>query len=281
MASGPAFGIGVAKMAGARDQKTNWNAGETIMWVRTRDYDRVADLWDASEFESISLAWFARDLLPKIPVRMTSDGSVVVGEASSPVPSEPELVTIPDPPVTTPPQPDQAMIVAWALAVAAVHHQRGPSASIDLPLDRILRELMKKVHTRRISNDVAQRGGAWPSFDWASERLGIPLTEDPLAPIIVWSQIHQEAVGTSPWFSRADVIRAWPERRKKTAAVDGAILRHLRQISTPEAPLTKDQAWKRCRDEVPNAYPAAFERAWLRLDPALKLRRGKHGIRTH
>jgi hypothetical protein len=149
-------------MAGARDQKTNWNAGETIMWVRTRDYDRVADLWDASEFESISLAWFARDLLPKIPVRMTSGGSVVVGEASSPVPSEPELVTIPDPPVTTPPQPDQAMIVAWALAVAAVHHQRGPSASIDLPLDRILRELMKKVHTRRIQMTLRKGAARGP-----------------------------------------------------------------------------------------------------------------------
>jgi len=52
--------------------------------------------------------------------------------------------------------------------------------------------------------------------------------------------------------------------------VCGAILRHLREITTPEAPLTKLKAQERCLSEVPNAYPGAFKRAWAELETSCK-----------
>jgi hypothetical protein len=79
---------------------------------------------------------------------------------------------------------------------------------------------------------------------------------------------------------RADVIRAWPAQNKKTAATSHAILRYLRQIMTPEAPLTKLEAQQRCMIEVLHAYPEAFKRAWAELDPSCKRGRGKHGPRS-
>jgi hypothetical protein len=72
-----------------------------------------------------------------------------------------------------------------------------------------------------------------------------------------------------------------PARNRKTAATTHAILRHLRQLMTPEAPLTKLEAQQRCMAEVPNAYPEAFKKAWAQLEPSCKRARGKHGRRAH
>jgi len=76
----------------------------------------------------------------------------------------------------------------------------------------------------------------------------------------LWSRSHGSLVWSSPQFLRADVIRAYPARNKKTAATAHAILRHLRQLMTAEAPLTKLEAQQRCMAEVPHAYPEALRR---------------------
>jgi hypothetical protein len=77
------------------------------------------------------------------------------------------------------------------------------------------------------------------------------------------------------------VISAWPARNKKTTATARAILRYLRQIMTPETPLTKLEAQQRCMTEVLHAYPEAFKKAWSELEPSCKRGRGKHGPRLH
>jgi hypothetical protein len=87
-------------------------------------------------------------------------------------------------------------------------------------------------------------------------------------------------VWSSPQFLHTDVIRAWPARNRKTAASSRAILRYLRQIMTPEIPLTKLEAQQRCMAEVPHAYPEAFKKAWGELEPSCKRARGKHGPRS-
>jgi hypothetical protein len=87
-----------------------------------------------------------------------------------------------------------------------------------------------------------------------------------LAPVGLWSRSRRTLVWKSPQFLRVDVVRRWPARNTKTAAVSGAILRHLREIMLPEAQLTKPVAQKQCMAEVPNAYPAAFNKAWAALD---------------
>jgi hypothetical protein len=39
---------------------------------------------------------------------------------------------------------------------------------------------------------------------------------------------------------------------------------------TPEAPLTKLEAQRRCLAEVPNAYPGAFKKAWWNWKPLIR-----------
>lgn len=88
-------------------------------------------------------------------------------------------------------------------------------------------------------------------------------------------------------FWRSDIMRTWPAqssleaRKRKTAAVSHAILAYLRAITSPDAPLTKPAAKKRCLAEVPHAYPAAFEKAWKELDSSHKKKRGQHGPGSH
>jgi hypothetical protein len=102
----------------------------------------------------------------------------------------------------------------------------------------------------------------------------------PVAPVGLWSRSRRLVAWGSPQFLRSDVVRVWPARNTKTAAVSAAILRHLREIMMPEAPLTKPEAQRRCMAEVPNAYPGAFKRAWMQLERSLKRGRGKHGSRA-
>src|SRR5256885_1968823 len=97
----------------------------------------------------------------------------------------------------------------------------------------------------------------------------------------LWSRSYGSLVWSSPQFLRADVMRAWPARNKKTAATAHAILRYLRQIMTPKTPLTKLEAQRRCMAEVHHAYPEAFKKAWAVLEPSCKRGRGKHGPRSH
>jgi hypothetical protein len=104
----------------------------------------------------------------------------------------------------------------------------------------------------------------------------------PVAPAGLWSRSRRDTpVWRSPQFLRADVIRLWPAPNTRTVAVRGAILRRLREIMTPEAPLTKLEAQHRCLAEVPGAYLGAFKKAWSELEPSWKRGRGKHGRRSH
>ena len=48
-------------MIDARDQKTDWNLGETIVWIGTRDHDRVARMWEMSEVAATAFALFGSD----------------------------------------------------------------------------------------------------------------------------------------------------------------------------------------------------------------------------
>jgi hypothetical protein len=101
----------------------------------------------------------------------------------------------------------------------------------------------------------------------------------PIASVGLWPRSRGFVVWRSPQFLRSDVVRVWPSRNTKTAVVSSAILCHLREIMKPEAPLTKLEAQRRCMAEVSNAYPEAFKRAWVQLEPSFKRGRGKHGPR--
>lgn len=96
-----------------------------------------------------------------------------------------------------------------------------------------------------------------------------------IANVGLWSRSRNNLIWRSPQFLRADIIRVWPARIKKIAAVSDAILRHLQAIMTSAAPLSKAEAQRRCLAEVPNAYHQAFNKAWALLDPSRKRGRGQ------
>jgi hypothetical protein len=147
-------------------------------------------------------------------------------------------------------------------------------------------DLLRKVHSRRVRMTAI-------NFPDSNERqIEVPLAELNDLELrmitdyrgvgtVLWSRSRDAVAWRSPQFLRVDVIGAWPAPRTKTATVAPAILRHLRQIMTPEAGLTKTEARQRCLAEVANAYPAAFKRAWDELEVPYKKGRGKHGKRLH
>ena len=270
--------------AKAADQKTDWNLGETVVWVRTHDHDRVATMWDKTEFEAVAGAFFDWNWLPqkivRMPVSETDAGTAATDRASTGQLGDNPAV---EEPADEAGEADDRVAEDELPAERQVVRPGWPDDGPARP-ERILREIMRKVQTLRvhmtmIPAEVKSERSAVSAAQ--ANDLELRITEDRHAPVEVWSRSQQTRVGVSPWFSSGDAIRTWPERSKKTAAVTGAILRRLGEISTPEAPLTKAEAWRRCHAEVPDAYPEAFRKAWAQLEPARKLGRGKHGPRAH
>jgi hypothetical protein len=240
-------------MTSAVDQKTYWGLGEIVTWIRTRDHERVAAMADLSEEEAMVRAMFADrarlDLRPLPRLLMNSEADRD----------------------TTAPQ------------------DKGKSSHIDgpipMPPDQALDDLRRKYRSRRLPLTAIKCDGN------NSQRMPVPPADlddlivrftpgDRVAPVGLWSRSRRDTlVWRSPQFLRANGMRVWPARNTKTAAVYVAVLRHLREIMTSEAPLTKLEAQRRCLAEVPNAYPEAFKQAWVKLDCSCKRGRGKHGPR--
>jgi hypothetical protein len=150
----------------------------------------------------------------------------------------------------------------------------------------VLDDVLSKVHSGRVRMTAIRHDGG------SDKQIPVPLAElndlrfelipgHRVASVGLWSRSRGTLAWRSPQFLRVDVISAWPAPNTKTAAVRMAILRHLREIMTPEAPLTKLEAQRRCLAEVENAYPGAFNKAWAELEPSCKRGRGKHGPRGH
>ena len=223
------------------DRKTYWDLFETLRWIFTRDEQVVAALGDESDDDRIALALSGMKV-PRV--------------------------------IRSPPGPFGADLQAAA--------PQGDGRTSSQGLDDVLR----KVHSGRVTMTAIRCDRS------SNEQVPVPLAElndlmfrivpgHRAVPVGLWSRSRDTLVWRSPQFLSANVIRVWPARNTKTASVSGAILRHLRGITTPEAPLTKLEAQRRCLAEVPNAYPAAFGKAWAELDPSCKRGRGKHGPRGH
>ena len=168
----------------------------------------------------------------------------------------------------------------------AVMEAVAPQANgLNMEAQHAFEDLLRKVHSRRVRmtaincRDTHERQTEVPLAELNNLELKI-IPDAPGAVTGLWSRSRYALVWKSPQFLRADVIGAWPAPKTKTATVPAAILRHLRQIMTPEAGLTKPEARQRCLAEVPNAYPAAFNRAWEQLEVSYKRGRGKHGKRV-
>ena len=240
-------------MASAVDQKTFWGLAEMVMWIRTRDHERVVALTDLSEPEAMVQAMFG--FKPRFDPRSLTRFSGADYNAGC---------------VATAPQSggqwsdiDELVMMGWGEAVD---------------------DLFRKVHSRRVLMTGIRWGGS------SNEQVQVPpaelndlafrfLPDYRVARVGLWSRSLDTLCWRSLQFLRANGICEWPAQSTKTVAVAGAILRHLKEIMTPEASLTKLEAQRRCLAEVANAYPAAFKTAWAELETSFKWGRGKHGPR--
>jgi len=231
-------------MTSDADRKTYWDLLETLRWIATRDEQLVAVMWDWSDDEKMAVALLGI----KAEIEIIHSGPGPSGtnrgaDLNRPAPQGDEKTSI-----------------------------------------RVLDEVLRKVHSGRVRMTAIKCDGN------SEEQTPVPLVElndlrlrlvpgHPVASVGLWSRLRNSLVWKWPQFLRGDVVVAWPVRNTKTAAVSGAILRHLRGIMSPEAPLSRVEALRRCLAEVPNAYPAAFKKAWADLEPGFKRGRGKHGPR--
>jgi hypothetical protein len=230
-----------------RDRKTYWDLFETVCWVCFRDEEKVAAMWGMSDQGKLGLV---------------IDGMKV------------ERV------IHSPPGPSGSIRGAVMGPVAAEQNEFAMEAQ------DVFNDLLRKVHSRRVHMTAIN------CRDSHERQIEVPLAELNGLELrmipdyrgvgtALWSRSSDAVAWTSPQFLRVDVIGAWPAPKTKTATVAAAMLRHLRQIMTPEAGLTKTEARQRCLAAVANAYPAAFKRAWDELEMPYKRGRGKHGKRVH
>lgn len=227
-------------MTSSADRKKYWDLLETLRWIEKRDEQIVAEIWEWSDDDRMALA--------------------VLG-----------------------------MKVRWVLR--SPPEGSGINRRLDLarakegdgrPAPSALEDVFRKVQSGRVGMTGIRCTGN------NRRQIRVPLAElndlqfrfipgHEVAPVGLWSRSRGILLWRSPQFLSADVISAWPARNLKSASVSTAILHRLQEIMKNGAPLTKAQAWERCLAEVPRAYPAAFEKAWAKLDPSCKRGRGKHG----
>ena len=235
------------------DQKAHWGLGEVVMWIRTRDHEGLSAMSDLNETETMVRAMFIHTT-PVDPCSLGRFSTMSSDNGRN---------------LATPPANNQCVRIDGVVLT---------------PPDTALNDLQRKLRSGHLQVTAIRCDGR------GEERVPVPLADlndltfrftpdDPVAPVRLWSRSRGTLVWRSPQFLRLGVIRQWPARTTRTAAVSRAILRRLQEIMLPEAPLTKPVAQKQCMAEVPNAYPAAFNKAWAALDPSLKRGRGKHGPR--
>ena len=238
-------------MTSVVDPKAYWDLLETVWWICTRDEERVAAMQGMGEEDRVALGMFG--------MKAEFDPLPLLGLPDAEFTSARQLV---------PPRDDEKPL------------------RIDKPIlpARAMDDLFAKVSSGRVRMTAVRFGSS------SEGQIPVPLAElnglmfriatGKGVLVGLRSQSRGSLVWSSPQFLRADVISAWPARNRKTAVTSRAILRYLRQIMTPEAPLTKLEAQQRCMTEVLHAYPEAFRKAWAELEPSCKRGRGKHGPRS-
>jgi len=249
-----AYSIGIEKAMSASDHKACWDLLETLHWIGTRDKGRLTAMGEIEEGSRPPLAMLTADavldwhqLLPLVEYDFKGDHKPAECQAG--------------------------------------RKSLDANESSMLRLGQSLNYLLQQVHIRRIRMEAIK-------CDMYSAKL-VPVSpadlndlefrvtlDHQVAKVGLWSRSRNELMWRSPKFLRADVIRVWPARKKKLAQVSELILRHLRTIMNPAAPLTRADAQRHCLAEVRGAYPEAFEKAWGILDPSCKRARGQSGGRT-
>jgi hypothetical protein len=240
----------------AADRNMYWDLLETLQWIGTRDEGGVTAMGDINEKKRT------------LPAIFTAEA--VSGAHALWVPAKYDFM-------------DDSEPAAWQADRKSLYVNE---ADIIAP-NQALNYLLQQVRSRRIRMTAIKcdryRIKQVPVPPAELGGLEFRITSDHrLAKVGLWSPSQNTLMWRSPQFLRSDIIRVWPARKKKKSAeVFGLILQHLQTVMPPGTPLTRADAQRRCLAEVPDAYPAAFKKAWAILDPSCKRGPGKPGGRTH
>jgi hypothetical protein len=234
-------------------RKTYWDLRETLLWVCRREEEGVAAVRDTNEEGKLLLAMFsAKAVLDPFSRAVIAEYDFEADNAAA----------------VWPPHGESPYTAEFGVI--------GPSQALNY--------LLKQVYSHRV------RMTAIRCDRYRAKQIPVPPVElndlefritpnQRITKAGLWSRSRNSLMLRSPQFLRADIIRVWPPRKKDKAAIFELILRHLQAISTSAAPLTQPDAQRRCLAEVPDAYPEAFKKAWVRLDPVCKRPRGRCSVR--
>lgn len=230
-------------MTTACDGRAFWTPAEAIVWICTRNLERVAAIRDPAAPAAILRVMRTYGIKWHIPIN--DDGSLA-GEIK-PVGHD-DWVGV------TPARALEMLLAASRGAVVHMQGQRAGSKSFEAIPPVELVDLRPRITPGNLATS------------WG-----------------LWSESRNELAWTLVQFDRDDVMRKWrppTSYQVKAARVDRAITAHLWQVMSPESPLTKHEAFKSCKNAVPGFYRGAFERAWKYFPVERKKGRGKHGPRV-
>lgn len=288
----------MARMTSSQNRKAWWSIAECIVWICTRDHDRVAVMGNMNAEEAIRHAMLRYARGQKLTRGRPSAGSDAAarGGAISRAKARSGCVagdarkhgslTAAEPTVGGPQEGGPGGSSDTSIETGAWHDAGSVHLGdlIMMTSDQALGDLFEKAksgHPKMQGRKVGTSDyGQIQPFELTELRLRI-VPGYAQTPVGLWMPDRNAMIWTSLQCARADVMTAWPAPRTRTVTVFAAILRHLEEVMPPEAPLTKADARKRCLVDVPNAYPEAFERAWRQLETSRKRGHGKHGPRVH
>jgi hypothetical protein len=238
----------------AADRNMYWDLVETLQWIGTRDEGRTTAMGDINENNRTPRVMFtAEAALNPHPLLLLANYDF----ASD---CEP---------------------VAWPAGRKSLEANEsgtiGPGQALNYLLQQVRRRRIRMTAIKCDRYRVKQVPVPSAELDDLEFRI---TSNHRLTKVGLWSCSRNTLMWRSPQFLRRDIIRMWPARKKKSAAVSGLILQYLQTITTPAAPLTRADAQRRCLAEVPDAFPEAFKKAWAILDPSHKRAHGRHGDRT-
>jgi hypothetical protein len=225
----PLIVLGSGNAMNASDRKAYWDLVETLHWITTRDEGRLTLVGDFKEENRTPQAMFASDAIVDwhqllFLVKYDFKGS-----------REP---------------------FAWQ----ADRKPLDADESSILGLGQSLNYLLQQALRRRICMEAikcdryrVKRVPVSPA-DLNDLEFRINLNHR-VAKVGLWSRSRNALIWRSPRFLRADIIRVWPARKNKLAAVSEIILPQLQTIMPPAARLTGTDAQRRCLAEVRDAYP--------------------------
>jgi hypothetical protein len=228
-AAAPLIVLGSGNAMNTSDRKAYWDLVETLHWIATRDEGRLTLAGDFKEENGRPLAVLTADAV------LDWDQLLVLVKYDFRGNREP-----------FPWQAGRKLLDADKSRIL------GLGQSINYLLQQVLRRRIRMEAIKCDRYRVKRMPVSPDNLNDLEFRINL---DHRVAKVGLWSRSRNALTWRSPRFLRADIIRVWPARKNKLAAVSEIILPQLQTIMPPAARLTGTDAQRRCLAEVRDAYP--------------------------